>query len=134
MIYSRRPVILFADDDPEDRELLKATLEEKGIQHEIVETANGREALLFLRSSKSLQNPPVLILLDLNMPILNGRETLAIIKSEPETDAIPVVVFTTSSSPHDEAFCQKFDVEMITKPETTEELETVAERLMKYVG
>ena len=134
MSYSKRPVILDADDDPEDRELLKSTLQEKGVQHEIVETANGREALLFLRSSKSLQNPPVLILLDLNMPILNGRETLAIIKSESETDNIPVVVFTTSSSPHDEAFCKRFEVEMITKPETTEQLERVAERLMKYVG
>ena len=128
----RKPVILYAEDDPDDRELLREALKGKGVEHEVVETANGREALLYLRSSKGIQNPPSLILLDLNMPVLNGRETLAIIKSEPDTAAIPVVVFTTSSSPLDKEFCNRFSVEMITKPSSPAELDTVAERLFTY--
>ncbi|MBA2746969.1 MAG: response regulator [Flavisolibacter sp.] len=131
---TKKPVILYAEDDPDDRELLRTILEEKGVGYEIVETANGREALLFLRSTKGIQNPPSLILLDLNMPVLNGRETLAIIKSESETQSIPVVVFTTSSSPLDDEFCRKFNVEMITKPSSHEELVIVAERLLHYVS
>ena len=129
---SRKPVILYAEDDPDDRELLREALKGKGVEHEIVETANGREALLYLRSTKGIQNPPALILLDLNMPVLNGRETLAIIKSEKDTADIPVVVFTTSSSPLDKEFCSRFSVEMITKPSTPEELNTVADRLFTY--
>ena len=130
----RKPVILYAEDDPDDRELLRETLSSRGFHHEIVETANGREALLYLRSTKGKQNPPVLILLDLNMPVLNGRETLAIIKSETDTDSIPVLVFTTSSSPNDREFCEKFDVQMITKPSTPEELEMVVGRISGYIN
>ena len=98
----------------------------------MVETANGREALLYLRSIKGIQNPPALVILDLNMPILSGRETLAIMKSENETALIPVVVFTTSSSPLDEDFCKRFSVEMITKPSTPEELKIVARYLFDF--
>lgn len=130
---NRKPVILYAEDDPDDRELLRETLSNKGLHPEIVETANGREALLYLRSTKGKQNPPVLILLDLNMPVLNGRETLAIIKSESDTDTIPVVVFTTSSSPNDHEFCRKFNVQMLTKPSTPEELEMVVGKISGYI-
>ena len=128
----RKPVILYAEDDPDDRELLREAFREIDNDHQMVETANGREALLYLRSIKGIQNPPALVILDLNMPILSGRETLAIMKSENETALIPVVVFTTSSSPLDEDFCKKFSVEMITKPSTPEELKTVARHLFDF--
>ena len=128
----RSPVILYAEDDPDDRELLREAFNELHKDLKMVETANGREALLYLRSIKGIQNPPSLVILDLNMPILNGRETLAIMKSENETALIPVVIFTTSSSPLDEDFCKKFSVEMITKPSTPEELKTVAKHLFDF--
>ncbi len=127
-----KSVILYAEDDPDDRELLREALGSKCTDHEIVETANGREALLYLRSTKGQINPPSLILLDLNMPVLNGRETLAIIKSESDIEHIPVVVFTTSSSPGDLEFCKKFNVEMITKPTSPEEMKIVTQRLLTY--
>lgn len=130
---SRTPVILYAEDDPDDRELLRESLSSRGFHYHIVETANGREALLYLRSTKGKQNPPALILLDLNMPVLSGRETLAIIKSETDTDTIPILVFTTSSSPLDNEFCKKFDVQMLTKPSTPEELELVIRKISSYV-
>jgi CheY-like chemotaxis protein len=129
-----RPVILYAEDDPDDREILRDALKEKGIDHEIVEVANGREALLFLRSTKGLNNPPCLILLDLNMPVLNGRETLAIIKSDNDIHTMPVIIFTTSSSPLDDEFCHKFSVEMITKPSSPQELDSVAVHLLTYLS
>ncbi|WP_121357685.1 response regulator [Flavisolibacter nicotianae] len=128
----QKPVILYADDDPDDRELLRETIREKGVLCELVETANGRETLLYLRSTKGIKNPPCLLLLDLNMPVLNGRETLAIIKSELDTQSIPVIVFTTSSSPLDEEFCKRFAVEMMTKPSSPEELGRVADKLLTY--
>jgi CheY-like chemotaxis protein len=130
----KRPVILYAEDDPDDREILRDALKEKGIDHEIVEVANGREALLYLRSTKGLNNPPCLILLDLNMPVLNGRETLAIIKSENDIRTMRVVIFTTSSSPLDDEFCHKFSVEMITKPSSPQELDSVALQLLTYLS
>ena len=64
------------------------------------------------------------------MPVLDGRETLAIIKSEGNTESIPVIVFTTSSSPHDKAFFSRFDTEMITKPHTYDGLKTIIHQLL----
>lgn len=126
------PIIVYAEDDPDDRKLLKEALFEAGVHCQLVETANGRETLMYLRSCKSLKNPPALVLLDLNMPILNGRETLAIMKSEVETENIPTMVFTTSTSPLDREFCEKFKVEMITKPSTPEEFAMVINTLKNY--
>ena len=126
------PIILYAEDDPDDRELFREILADKGVNHEIIEAINGREALQYLRSPMGIQNPPCLIVLDLNMPVLNGRETLAIIKSERKIESIPVIVFTTSSSPLDIEFCKRFGVEMITKPETPENLNKVADKILSY--
>ncbi len=64
------------------------------------------------------------------MPVLNGKETLAIIKSERNTQSIPIIVFTTSSSPADSDFCKKFEVEMITKPTTPEDLNIVITKVI----
>ena len=128
-----KPVILYADDDPDDREMLREYLLSRNNEFEVVEVANGREALLYLRSTKGLKNPPVLVVLDLNMPILTGRETLAIMKSEQETEKLPVVVFTTSASAHDEAFCKKFGVTMVTKPQTLEEVKAAVDILLSFI-
>lgn len=125
----RTPIVLYAEDDPDDRELLRETIKDRNVSCELIETANGREALLYLRSSKGKKTPPCLIILDLNMPVLNGRETLAIIKSELDTRTIPVVVFTTSSSPQDEEYCKRLSAEMVTKPSSLEELKKVVDMI-----
>lgn len=128
-----KKAILYADDDIDDRELLREFLQQQDQELEIVEAANGREAILYLNSEKGLQNPPALVILDLNMPVLNGRETLAIIKSEATTDALPVVVFTTSASFHDADFCKKFGVSMISKPQSIEEFQKAVQLLLSQI-
>ena len=130
---SHKPVILYADDDPEDREMFREYLLKQNDDYEIVEVANGREALLYLRSTQGVKNPPVLTILDLNMPVLTGRETLAIMKSEPETENLPVVVFTTSTATKDEEFCRRFGVKMISKPTTVQEIETTVLLLLSFL-
>lgn len=125
---SRVPVILYAEDDPDDRELLKETLSFTGIEHRLIEAVNGMEALSYLQSDAGLRNRPVLVLLDLNMPILNGRETLQKIKEQPDTADIKVIVFTTSGSPADKEFCDRYQAEMITKPSTPDEMD----RMVSY--
>jgi CheY-like chemotaxis protein len=114
--------------------MLKEYLLMQTSEYEIVEVANGREVLLYLRSTKGLKNPPVLTMLDLNMPVLTGRETLAIMKSEKDTETLPVIVFTTSTSPQDEEFCLKFGVKMITKPATVPEIECTIKQLLSFIS
>jgi len=129
-----RPVILYADDDPDDREMLREYLLQQNSDIEFVEVANGREALLYLRSIKGLKSPPALVILDLNMPVLNGRETLAIMKSEEVTECIPVVAFTTSTSQQDEAYCRKFGVRMITKPLSMADIREASTSILGMIG
>ncbi len=129
-----RPVILCVDDDPDDREMVRDVLQATDPRFQIIEACDGREALDYLRSKEGLANLPCLIILDMNMPRLSGRETLAILKSEPDTEAIPVVVFTTSSAQTDKIFCNRFNVEMVTKPPTYDALRTVVQRFISQIA
>lgn len=129
-----RPIILCVDDDPDDREMIKDVLLTIDPKYVVVEASDGREALNYLRSQEGMANSPRLIILDMNMPRLSGRETLAILKSEASTESIPVVVFTTSSAFADSSFCKRFGVEMVTKPPTYEELKMQIKRFLTYTA
>jgi len=83
----RWPYILVVDDDTDFREGLRAALEMKGCQVE--EAANGRDALEQIE-----KKPPLLVLLDLQMPVMNGRELLQKLRAAPETKDVPVVIIS----------------------------------------
>jgi two-component system, chemotaxis family, response regulator Rcp1 len=99
-----RPVeILLAEDNPADVRLTIEALRDAKVRNNLHVVENGIEALAFLRrEGKYAGSPhPDLILLDLNMPRMDGREFLALIKSDPELKRIPVVVLTTSGAEED---------------------------------
>jgi CheY-like chemotaxis protein len=100
--WPRAVRILIVDDDPGDVLMIEEALT-LGRPERIINVAgDGQQALDFLRSSASVTGGlPDLILLDLNMPRLDGRQFLQAVKSSESLRAIPVVVFTTSSSPVD---------------------------------
>jgi CheY-like chemotaxis protein len=124
--------ILWADDDSDDLMMMKEILLKNSRNYQIVEVHNGRAALDYLHDALGHSNLPSLIILDINMPILDGKETLSIIKKTNEFSQIPVVVFTTSSSELDKLFCKKMNVEMITKPPHYKSLEAAVLRLLQF--
>jgi len=83
----RWPYILLVDDDTDFREGLRVALEMKGYQ--VGEAGNGKEAL-----DRILEKPPLLVLLDLQMPVMNGRELLQKLRATPDTKDIPVVIIS----------------------------------------
>src|SRR5687767_15933848 len=93
---SQKPFILIADDDQEDRYLLHTAFEEIGRSNDIYLVENGLQVFNYLDSSIEQTNMPALIVLDLNMPILNGMETLSRLKAHSLYKDIPVIIFTTS--------------------------------------
>jgi len=123
--------ILWADDDVDDLELFRDVLHELTDQYQVLEFHNGRQVLDHLAGIPKEQYP-CLIILDMNMPKLSGRDTLALLKSEPAYKAIPVIVFTTSSSEVDRTFCKRFDSVMITKPPTYEKLKDVVTGFLEH--
>lgn len=130
--HTRQHHILWADDDNDDLMLMREALEGIDHSHRITEANNGREVLDHLGNITDPSLFPCLIILDMNMPVLNGRETLAILKSEEKYCSIPVVVFTTSSSEMDRMFCRRFGVEMYTKPDDFLGHQQTIKKLLKF--
>lgn len=129
--------ILLADDDPEDCMLAQDALAESKLANELHIVRDGEELLdyLYQRGKYNVGNAPRpgLILLDLNMPRLDGREALARIKSDASLRAIPVVVLTTSKAEED--IYRTYDLganSYITKPVSFEGLVGVTRTLADY--
>src|SRR3984885_11617455 len=103
---SRPIIILYADDDPEDRMLVKDAWAESHLANELHFVEDGEELLDYLNQRgkfASLAGSPLpgMILLDLNMPKKDGREALQEIKADQRLRSIPVVVLTTSKAEED---------------------------------
>ena len=92
--------ILAVDDSMADLLLLEEALKHHALEVDLSTAADGDLALDLLRNGEVR---PDLVLLDLNMPRKHGREVLAELKADPLLRSIPVIVFSTSSSPHDVA-------------------------------
>lgn len=98
--------ILLVGDNPDDVELTRIAFAEAGSGHVIRVVSDGAEAVDYLLgrgayAGRDLTDQPALVLLDLNLPKLNGREVLQAIRETPETRTLPVVVLTTSAEPMD---------------------------------
>jgi CheY-like chemotaxis protein len=98
--------ILLVEDNPDDVELTRLAFEEANVANRLVVVADGAEALdyLFARGKHAQRNPaelPSIVLLDLNLPKVDGREVLQAIRAEPATKSVPVIVLTTSAEPFD---------------------------------
>jgi CheY-like chemotaxis protein len=124
--------ILWADDDPDDLQLMREVLLKTEKKFDIIEVNNGKEALDYLDKAKEEDLLPCLIILDINMPVLDGKETLSIIKKIDAYQSIPVVVFTTSESELDKLYCERMGTAMITKPPSFSSLESTVGKLLSY--
>ena len=98
MKISSKPILL-VEDDQVDVMTVKRALKEIHVTNPVVNQENGEEALKYLRDPESVK--PCIILLDLNMPIMNGIEFLHIVKQDALLRRIPVVVLTTSEEQQD---------------------------------
>lgn len=111
--------ILLVEDNPDDVELTRIAMLDAGISADLSVVADGFEALQFLRQEEPWGHAerPDLILLDLNLPQLDGRELLRIVKSDADLCAIPVVVLTTSVDRNDvQAAYESHANSFISKP------------------
>lgn len=137
MLPPRTLNVLLVDDDEGDLLMIEDALTSTGVPHEIHRAKDGEEAIAFLRGVRELdQGPrPDFVLLDLNMPRVDGRQVLALAKSDPQLRAIPIVVFTTSRSPEDiESSYALHANAYVTKPMTLEELTTVIRNIDDFFG
>ncbi len=138
-LVSKKPIVLLiADDDEDDREMTLEALKENFILNDVRFVGDGVELLDYLFRRGSYRDPssspkPGLILLDLNMPRMDGREALQQIKTHPELRKIPVIILTTSQAEED--ILRSYDLGVncfITKPVTFRDFIEVTKSLGNY--
>ena len=132
----RGAVILLVEDDKGDQKLIKKSMLKEKIVNDLRIVDNGEEALKYLQKSKTgdPEYPmPDLILLDLNMPGMGGKELLKHVKKDEELRIIPIVVLTTSDSEQDIIDSYKLYASgYINKPITLRGFQEVVENLEEY--
>lgn len=113
--------IILVEDDAGHAVLIEKNLRRAGISNDLILLDNGQKAVDFLFQqgdySQASQCASPLILLDLNLPVLDGFQVLRIIKEDPRTRHIPVIVVTTTDLPHEIARCYELGCNIcVTKP------------------
>jgi len=125
--------ILYADDDSDDQLFLNESLHSSGLSAEMICVNNGEEAISYLEHTPPTQLP-ALIILDLNMPKLNGRETLHYLKARPKLADIPVIILTTSDNAAERNKCKQGGADCyITKPQNIKGYQHLVQQFRPYV-
>jgi CheY-like chemotaxis protein len=117
----RQIAILLAEDDPGHARLIEKNLRRANIKNEIIFAPNGQEAIDYLFSEGDYAGKKLpshlLVLLDLNMPVLDGYQVLQRMKSDERTKRIPVIILTTTDDPREVTRCYELGCNVyITKP------------------
>lgn len=122
--------ILFIEDDFIESMKFKRVLKTLELNHRIIEASNGEEALSILTGKEII---PDIILLDLNMPKVNGLEFLRILKNDEKLRYIPTVIFTTSNNHRDILECYRIGIAgYILKPLKYEDYQVIVKKTLDY--
>jgi chemotaxis family two-component system response regulator Rcp1 len=134
-IRERSIEILLVEDNPSDVRLVQEGLKDGKLRNSLNVVGDGEDALAFLRNEGEYQHAPHpdLILLDLNLPRVDGREILTQIKSCPDLKHIPVVVLTTSKSEED--ILRSYELQAncyITKPVDLDQFIAIVQSIEEF--
>jgi CheY-like chemotaxis protein len=132
---THRRQILFVDDDPEDHLIMLEYFRDFGKADQIIFHKNGQEAIQYLEQLSDDDLLPNLIVLDLNMPILNGTQTLIQIKRNKRLKHIPVIIFSTSENENEKRKCLSIGaLDYLVKPSSFAEGLKVIERFTSFIS
>lgn len=128
-------IVLIVDDDADDRELFCEAVQEIDETIQCITASNGEAALKLLDNEKKDRPLPDYIFLDLNMPRLNGKQCLALIKSSPELQHIPIIIYTTSKLKEDVTETKRLGASyFITKPSKQKDLKKIISLVLEGKG
>lgn len=125
-------IVVYADDDTDDLELVKDAFTNYSNNVEVITFTDGIETLSYLNNLRDEDIYPCLIILDINMPMISGKEVLLKIKDEPRFNKIPVVLFTTSSQNTDRSFALANGAGFITKPIYLDQMGYIADEFISH--
>jgi CheY-like chemotaxis protein len=127
-----RHIVVYADDDPDDIELVEDAFKRYANNVEVITFKDARQALSYLKQLTDVDPSPCLIILDINMPVMSGKEALVRLRQMERYEEVPVVLFTTSSMPMDKSFAQRYKAGFITKPLGYEQMEIITQEFISH--
>jgi len=131
--FRQRAVVLLVEDNPDDVIMIREAFEQSLTPIQLYVVSNGEQAIKFVRRTDRDAPRPSLILLDLNLPIRNGLDVLAELKSDTDFLSIPILVLTTSQAPDDIQRCYSLHANAyIIKPPDFDGLADVIKQVATY--
>lgn len=127
-----KSLVLYADDDPEDIELVSEAFQSYSQNVELLTFPDGIELLKFIETIDPFHASPCLFILDINMPRLNGKETLRRLRRINNFAEVPAVLFSTSSLPADANFAKNFNAGFVTKPLHTNQVHMIIDEIVDH--
>jgi CheY-like chemotaxis protein len=125
-------IVLYADDDPDDLELVQEAFKKYATNVDVLTATDGSQALSYLLAINDGDPTPCLIILDINMPMVSGKDVLVRIRQEQRFEATPVVLFTTSSMTLDAQFAKHYNAGFITKPLDAGQMRKITEQFIGH--
>ena len=129
---SEKHLIFYADDDADDLELVCEAFEAYSKNVEVLTFCDGGRILAHIKAMSDGEPTPCLIILDINMPVVNGKDALIQLRQMERLDNVPVVLFTTSSMPVDKTFAEQHKAGFITKPLNAKQMERIADQFIEH--
>lgn len=127
--------LLLVEDDPDDVVLARRVLSRAGIKVEMDVVHDGQEAMDYLKGQGRYQGTekPRLVLLDLNMPKMDGREVLREIRKDPDLKQLPVIILSTSKAEEDIKYCyRQYANSYVVKPENIKAYDEMMARFTEF--
>lgn len=127
-----KSLVLYADDDADDIELVSDAFREYSQNIDLLTFEDGVALIDYVSSLDGLLPDPCLFILDINMPRLNGKETLKQLKTMDRFSQTPVVLFSTSTLPSDAQFASQYNAGFVTKPLDGRQIYHIVDQIVEH--
>lgn len=125
-------LVVYVDDDTDDLLFIKEALESYHSNLEVVTFESPSKAFQFFLHLEAVGQNPCLIILDINMPGISGKELVSALRSIEHFHSTPIILFSTSNSPLDAQFAQSKRAGFITKPMNFEQMNQIADTFLSH--
>lgn len=129
--FAQKNTVVYADDDPDDIELVEDAFKRFTNNVEVITFRDASQALSYLKNLEE-EEMPCLIILDINMPLMSGKDALIRLRQMKRYEDVPVVLFTTSSMPVDRRFAEDYKAGFVTKPLGYEQMEVITKQFVDH--
>jgi two-component system response regulator len=128
----QKKLVLYLDDDLDDLDFVRKSLQKYEGTIKLITFTNAFKLLEFINRYDKSNPLPCLIILDIHIPELNGKDVLKVLREINGYHDVPVILFTTSTLPADSRFAKNYNAELITKPLNSTQMDIIVRRFLTH--